>query len=104
MSRPRFYLALLVIILLAIAASTTIILKKVESSPAAHTCEVQNRGLRAQTHLIQIIHDIEVLVTPYPGEKAQPVPRRIQEVVGNLREESGAYVTISREQPPPHPC
>ena len=104
MNRQNFYAGLLVVLLLAVSASTFIVVKKVESSPAVHNCEVQNRGLRAQPHLIQLVYDIEILLTPYPGEKAAPTPPKIQGLVGNLREEAGAYVTIAREQPPPKPC
>ena len=104
MERRGFLTAGLVIVLLTVVTSaivaTVVITKAIDRGTAS--CEIQNRGLKADPYLIAVVQDIDELLAPLPGEK--PAPALIAEKIGALREQAGAWVTIERQQPTGRRC
>lgn len=70
----------------------------------AKTCAVQNRGLRAQQHLTNIMSAIAVLLEPPKGVKSGPVPQYAEGPLATLRAELPAYTKLERKQPTHRTC
>lgn len=70
----------------------------------AKTCDVQNRGLKAQQHLTNIMAAIATLLEPPEGVKSGPVPLYAQGPLATLRAELPAYTKLERKQPTHRTC
>lgn len=68
------------------------------------TCTIQSRGLGAQHHLTNIMRDVELLLEPVPGVKAQRMPARDVRLLGSLEVELRAYTRVEDEQPTRRVC
>lgn len=70
----------------------------------AKTCTVQNRGLKAQQHLTNIMAAIATLLEPPKDVKAAPVPQYVEGPLATLRAELPAYTKLERKQPTHRTC
>jgi hypothetical protein len=70
----------------------------------AKTCTVQNRGLKAQQHLTNIMAAIATLLEPPKDLASAPVPQYAQGPLATLRAELPAYTKLERKQPTHRTC
>lgn len=106
MTRTRLIVTGFVVLLLAIGGNLYIGLhgESRQGRDERTTCTIQSRGLKAQPHLTTVMGEIEKLLAPIPGRKAQPIPPTLVKPLNGLRYHLHAYVEIEAGQPKKRRC
>jgi hypothetical protein len=74
--------------------------KKATKHESAETCKVQDRGLKANAHLLHAMLDVETLL-PHSATVTNPTVRLVYE---SFQEELMAYTALQRRQPVERRC
>lgn len=98
-----------VVLLLMCALGFVVVeLKTTESrltGDEATTCVIQNRGLKAQPHLVRVMEDFNTFIQPPKGLKHQaPVPKAYAHALADVRVELPKWLDLVKAQPASRSC